>query len=302
MVVLMVGVLVTVLMLTGHESDYLRVRPAPVWKPVSMRVASLHTYPIKSGYRVDETLVEVEPCGFAGDRRWLVVNEAGKALTQRELTTMTRLRPQYTEKGLLIRAVGSADLDLATPTGEVLEPVTVWSVTFDAAPAGPLADEWVSAVVGQDVRLFYQDDPTRRPVDLVFGQDGDQVSFADGYPVLLATEGSLDALNDWLVEDGEEPVPMTRFRPNIVVAGAPAWAEDTWVGGRVRVGAVTFRAAKACSRCVLTTIDPETGERGRQPLKMLGRRRKFPDGLHFAINLIPDSGGSLAVDDPVCVV
>jgi uncharacterized protein YcbX len=267
-----------------------------------MRVASLHTYPIKSGYRVDSAVAEVEPWGFAGDRRWVIVDAEGKALTQRVLQTMVRLRPEYTEKGLLIRAAGAEDLDLTAPTGDVLEPVTVWDDTLAASPAGLLADEWVSSVVERDVRLFYLDDPTRRPVDPEYAAPGDRVSFADGYPVLLATEGSLNALNDWLVEDAEDPVPMTRFRPNVVVSGSPAWAEDDWIGRRVRIGEVTFRAPKSCSRCVLTTIDPETGEKGRQPLMMLGRRRRFGAGLLFAINLVPDNRGTISVDDSVTVL
>jgi hypothetical protein len=92
---------------------------------------------------------------------------------------------------------------------------------------------------------------------------------------------------------------MTRFRPNVVVTGAPAWAEDDWVGRRLRIGEVTFRAAKACDRCVVTTIDQETGEKGRQPLFALGRHRRTEQGLLFALNLIPDGTGGIRVGDPV---
>ncbi len=97
------------------------------------------------------------------------------------------------------------------------------------------------------------------------------MSFADGYPLLLTSTTSLDAVGDWLVEGGDEPVPMSRFRPSVVVAGAPPWDEDAW--RQVRIGAVSFRVAKPCGRCVVTTTDQVTGERGRQPLAMLGRRR-----------------------------
>ena len=132
------------------------------------------------------------------------------------------------------------------------------------------------------------------------------MSMADGYPLLVTTEASLSAVNDWLVEAGEEPVPMTRFRPNVVVRGAAAWAEDDWIGGRLRVGDVTFRAAKACDRCVVTTIDQESGEKTRQPLRALGRIRRFADGLLFGVNLIPDvepgSDATLRVGDPAKVI
>ena len=123
------------------------------------------------------------------------------------------------------------------------------------------------------------------------------VSFADGYPLLLTSTSSLDALGDWLVESGEEPVPMTRFRPSVVVAGVGPWAEDGW--RRVRIGGVSFRVAKPCGRCVVTTIDQATAERGREPLMMLGRRRRFGQALVFGQNLIPDTLGRIQVGDPV---
>jgi uncharacterized protein len=139
--------------------------------------------------------------------------------------------------------------------------------------------------------------PTRRPVDPQYGRNGDVVSFADGFPLLLTSTGSLGELGDWLAADGEIPVPMTRFRPSVVVAGAPPWAEDGWL--RIRIGAVRFRVAKPCGRCVVTTTDQVTGERGRQPLKLLGRRRRFGKELVFGQNLIPDSGGVIRIGDPV---
>jgi uncharacterized protein len=121
--------------------------------------------------------------------------------------------------------------------------------------------------------------------------------------VLLANEASLSGLNDWLVEAGEEPVPMTRFRPNLVVGDAEPWAEDAWLGKRLRVGEVEFRVAGACGRCLVTTIDQETGVKGRQPLRMLGRRRRFGTELRFAINLIPYGPmGLIRLGDPVSVV
>jgi len=181
--------------------------------------------------------------------------------------------------------------------GAPLLKVSVWSSTLLAAAAGPEADAWFSAYLGRPVRLVYLDDPTRRAVDPDFGRPGDVVSFADGYPLLLTNASSLEELGRWLVADGEPPLPMTRFRPSVVVTGAPPWAEDRW--RRVRIGAVAFRVAKPCGRCLVTTTDQVTGERGRQPLKMLGRRRRFGQQLVFGQNLIPDSGGIIRVGDPV---
>jgi uncharacterized protein YcbX len=123
------------------------------------------------------------------------------------------------------------------------------------------------------------------------------VSFADGYPLLLTSAESLGQLGEWLSAEGERPVPMNRFRPSVVVTGFEPWAEDRW--RRLRIGTVSFRVAKPCGRCLVTTTDQVTGERGGQPLRMLGRRRRFGHALHFGQNLIPDSPGLIRVGDPV---
>ena len=115
-----------------------------------------------------------------------------------------------------------------------------------AAATGPEDSAWFSAYLGRPVRLVYLDDPTRRAVDPQYGKDGDVVSFADGYPLLLTSTASLDELGRWLSEDGAQPVPMTRFRPNAVVTGAPPWAEDHW--HRIRIRTVEFRVVKPCGR------------------------------------------------------
>jgi uncharacterized protein YcbX len=128
------------------------------------------------------------------------------------------------------------------------------------------------------------------------------VSFADAYPFLIGNTASLAALNDWLQQDGEEPVPMTRFRPNVVVEGAGPWDEDGWAGRRLRVGEAELEAAGPCDRCVVTTIDQETGEKGRQPLKMLGRHRNFDQGLMFGLHLLTVRPGRIAVGDEVTVL
>jgi len=147
------------------------------------------------------------------------------------------------------------------------------------------------------VRLVYLDDPTRRAVNPEFGSDGDVVSFADGYPLLLTSTASLGELCSWLTQDGDQPVPMSRFRPSVVVAGSGPWAEDGW--RRIRIGAVSFRVVKPCGRCMVTTIDQMTGEVGRQPLKMLGRRRLIGNDLVFGQNMIPEAPGTISVGDQV---
>jgi uncharacterized protein len=265
-----------------------------------MRLASIHTYPVKGCRRTDRGDAVVEPWGLVGDRRWLVVEPDGKFITQRAEPRLALIAPGVrADGGLVLRTPGMPDLDVAAPADGALLTVRVWRDTVDAAPAGAVADDWLSEVLDRKVRLVHLRDPAQRQVDPEYGQPGDLVSFADAYPLLLANAASLDAVNDWLVEIGDEPVPMTRFRPNVVVAGAPARAEDDWLGRRLRIGGVTFRAVKPCARCVVTTIDQDTAERGRQPLRVLGQRRLARLGPLFGLNLVPDGVGRIAVGDPV---
>jgi uncharacterized protein YcbX len=263
-----------------------------------MRIASLHTYPIKGCRRLDHDEATVEPWGLAGDRRWMLVDADGVGITQRILPALALLTVRPRPGGLTVRAPGRPELHVTEPVDGPKEDVRVFSWK-PSVPARVATDgSWFGEYLGRDVRLAWLGDPTVRPV-AENAQDCDRVSFADAYPLLLTNTASLDAVNDWLVEDGAEPVPMTRFRPNVVVGGAPAWAEDDWVGQRLRIGEVTFRAAKPCDRCLVTTINQDTAEVGREPLRILGRYRRFPDGLMFGVNLIPDGIGVLRLGDRV---
>ncbi|MEV4346896.1 MOSC N-terminal beta barrel domain-containing protein [Actinoplanes sp. NPDC049596] len=263
-----------------------------------MRITALYSYPVKGCHRIEHDVAEVEPWGLVGDRRWLMVDPEGVGITQRDTPRLTQLRVRPRPGGLVLSAPGLPDLDIDEPGDGPAEAVRVFR-RKNPVPGRVAEKEWSSRFLERDARLVWQQDTRGRMIETHAGPD-DRVSFADGFPILLANEGSLSAVNDWLAESGEEPVPMTRFRPNLVVGGAPAWAEDDWLGRRLRIGAVTFRAAKSCARCVVTTIDQETGEKGREPLRMLAQHRRFDDGLLFAINLIPDmSHVSIQVGDEV---
>lgn len=203
-----------------------------------------------------------------------------------------------------LSAPGLEPLTVAVP-----EPVgTVSLEIFRDKVEGVLADEtahaWCSAHVGADVRLVHMDDPaTRRPVDPQYARPGETVAFADGYPLLATTTASLDALNSLIARDvhaGEGPLPMNRFRPNLVLAGTDPWAEDGW--SRLSVGEVGFRVAKPCGRCVVTTTDQATAARGKEPLHTLGRHRRIDGKLIFGQNLIPLGRGTIRVGDPVRVI
>jgi uncharacterized protein len=263
-------------------------------------LASVHIYPLKACRAVDLGEAAVEPWGLAGDRRWLLVDLDGRFISQREHPSMARAVVRYGPgAGITVTSDGFPPLRVTAPGAgdpEMLK-VSVWRSMVLAAAAGPEADAWFSRYLGEPVRLVYLDDPTRRGVDPEFGSDGDVVTFADGYPLLATSATSLGQLGEWLTAAGERPVPMNRFRPNVVVSGFEPWAEDRW--RRIRIGSVSFRVAKPCGRCVVTTTDQVSGERGTQPLKILGAKRRFGQALVFGQNLIPDSGGVIRVGDPV---
>lgn len=265
-----------------------------------LRVAALFVFPVKSlrGHAVEAAAVE--PWGLAGDRRFLVVDSAGRFLTQREVPRMATVTAREDADGLMLSHAERDPIRVARPAGSrARQAVTVWRDDLSAASAGEAADAWLSAVLERPCRLVFMDEPeVARPVDPSYAEPGDRVSFADGFPLLLTTDASLRDLNDRLAA----PVPMARFRPNLVVEGAPAWAEDGW--SRLRVGPVLFDSVKPCARCIMITTDQLTGERhaGLEPIRTLQRFRRDKKGqVLFGQNLVPRTTGTIAVGDTVSV-
>jgi uncharacterized protein len=258
--------------------------------PETIRLTAIRRYPVKSCRGHDLDSATVEPWGLAGDRRWMLVDDDGMAVTARQQPRMVLVTPTPREGGMRVTAPGAEPLEVARPTAGPSLGVQVWADKLVATPASGAAHDWFSAAIGVPLRLVYLDDPTQRPTDAKYGLDADRVSFADGYPVLLATEESLAAVGNAL--------SIVRFRPNLVVAGVPAWTEDGW--RRLRIGDATFRAVKGCSRCVLTTIDPDTAEKGHEPLRTLATLRRWSGKVWFGVNLVPEAPGAvLHVGDDV---
>src|SRR5690349_269004 len=194
-----------------------------------MRITALYTHPVKGCRRVEHDTVRVEPWGLAGDRRGAMVDAEGVAVTQREASVLTQLSVAPRPGGLRLEAPGLPPLDVADPVDGPEEHVRVFR-SKDPLPARVAEKEWSSRFLGRDARLVWQAEPAGRAIES-HARPGEPVNLADGFPVLMANEASLSALNDWLAEAGEEPVPMTRFRPNVVIGGAEPWAEDDWLGG-----------------------------------------------------------------------
>lgn len=231
----------------------------------------------------------------------LVEAETGKFLTQREHPQMARLCPEVTDDSLDI-AGPHGNLSLLWRKDSLLtrREVTVWGFTGEALDEGEIAAEYFSHFMGFPCRLVRTPEDFTRRINPKYGSQEDRVGFADGYAVLLASESSLAVLNARL----ENPVPMNRFRPNIVISGAEPFVEDSWKTLCAKSG-VTFRVAKPCARCAMTTVNQVTGEKtGAEPLATLARFRRNPEGkVDFAVNLIHDApGGVLRVGDMLSVV
>lgn len=269
-------------------------------------LSSLHVHPVKALGGFAPAQAAVEPWGLAGDRRWMIADRDGKAVTQRQRPV---LAPACAEPlpggGVRVSAPGRTSLDVPVPDpagGTVV--VDVFGTKVDAVPAGPEPDAWFSDHLGAEVRLVHMDDPARRrPLAPDHARAGETVSFADGFPLLVTTTASLDALNALVAAGdhaGEGPLPMERFRPSAVVDGTAAWEEDRWA--RIAVGEVVLRVVKPCGRCVVTTVDQRTGVRGREPLRTLSRYRGSGGKVVFGQNLVPESTGTLRLGDPVRVL
>ncbi|MFI6698490.1 MOSC domain-containing protein [Streptomyces sp. NPDC050509] len=279
-------------------------------KPLHAALHALGVHPVKSMAGCTPGSAVVEPWGLAADRRWALVDRTGKVVTQRQRPGLALVRAEPLPGGgirLSGPGPGPVDIEVPEPGGADLVVADIFGTKVESVPAGPASwevDRRLSAYLGEEVRLIHLDDPARRrPIDPLFARPGETVSFADGFPLLVTATASLDALNTLIAHGDhpdEGPLPMDRFRPNLVVSGTEAWAEDGW--RRLAVGEVTFRVAKPCGRCVITTTDQRTAERGREPLRTLGRHRRIDGKLVFGQNLVPESTGTVRVGDPVTVL
>jgi len=269
------------------------------------RVTGLFIYPVKAlrGHAV--TSAEFDALGFADDRRFLIVDEIGKFITQRTVPRMARIDAILSTDNLTLSAENAGQLTVprAAQPGAVVRSVSVWkSENLQAEDCGDSASNWLSNFLGMKCHLVRIGRDFRRPMLKPSARPGDSVSFADAFPFLIISEASLAALNDRLLENHAEPVPMNRFRPSIVVDGCEAFAEDHWA--RVKIGDAIFRNGGPCARCIVTTTDQLTGERlGKEPLRTLATFRRDaadPSDVNFGTNLIHETkAGRVQVGDTV---
>lgn len=257
------------------------------------RVASLHIYPIKSlgGFEVDSSFIERR--GLREDRRMMLVDANGHFLTQRTKERMALFRVSPIPGGYLVHAPDQNTLEIGPEFLSTTMPVKVWSSELDAHRVSPAADAWFSDHMGETVHLVRMTDDIVRPTSAEYRNPGDHVSFADGFPILAISQASLADLNGRL----EHPVPMDRFRPNVVLTDCDAFDEDTWP--RVQIGATIIRFTKKCGRCKVTTINQETAEISKEPLRTLATYRMEGNAVMFGANWTPEGEGPIRIGDLV---
>ena len=261
-----------------------------------LRLTNIHIYPIKAAAGIPAATWEVDAFGLRHNRRWMVVDARGVVVTQRTHPRLALVHPTVHEDRLTLAAPGVPALVLSLgPAGTVVVKATVWDDTCDAMWLGPEPARWFTEVLGSPCELVYMPDGTVRPADPAYAPTGVRVSFADAFPFLLISEESLADLNRRLAE----PLPMNRFRPNLVIAGGEPYVEDRLE--KFEIGGIAFRAAKPCDRCAVTTTDQETTERGVEPLRTLATYRKVGGEVMFGQNLAHLGTGRLTVGAPLLV-
>lgn len=265
----------------------------------NLKVTDLWIYPIKSiaGIQLKES--KVEKRGLQYDRRWVLADENGMFVNQRDYPEMALLQPEINGSVMTIshkaKAIAPLSFSMDEPTTTPVS-VTVWDDTCPAKPVDEKADAWFSDIVGKEVRLLYMHEDSVRQADQRYAiEETDKVSFADGYPILIISEESVAFLNT----KTEEHIPMNRFRANVIMQGGHANEEDTL--RQINIGNVQMHGVKPCARCVMITIDVDTATKGKEPLKSLATYRKQGHKILFGENFIPHNEGSIAVGDAIQV-
>jgi uncharacterized protein YcbX len=261
-------------------------------------VSALYIYPVKSLGGFSITTAEVTAKGFKHDRRWMLVDTAGKFFTQRELPSMALLQTAITGEGLYIYHKNNPDKNitipfLSTPAGS--KQVKVWDDICDAWSYDTTINAWFSEMLGAGCELVYMPDDTHRMVDTYFAKEGETTSFSDGYPFLIIGQSSLDELNSKLTA----ALAIDRFRPNIVFTAGEPHIEDSWK--HFSINGIIFFGVKTCGRCTVTTIDQQTAVAGKEPLRTLASYRTVDNKIKFGMNLLHKGEGTVSVGQEVIV-
>jgi len=263
-----------------------------------LTVSELYIYPVKSLGGIALNAATLTDRGFEYDRRWMLVDDNNNFISQREVAAMALLKVSLNEQGLLIRHTGKPDTSFLIPFEPAnIEPtmVTVWGDRCRAQLVSTEANDWFSEQLGMSCKLVYMPDNTQRRVDGRYAHNKEITSFSDGYPLMLIGQASLDDLNSRL----QSPLPMNRFRPNIVFTGGDPFLEDSMK--QFEINGVRFFGVKLCARCVITTIDQQTTEKAKEPLKTLSTYRSKNNKIYFGQNLLFHGSGTISIGDAITI-
>jgi len=264
-----------------------------------LKISGLYIYPIKSLPGIAVSEARITDRGFEYDRRWMLVDENNLFISQREAPQMTQLVVSIEINSLLVKhrtLKNSIVIPFATRRQSARLEVTVWDDTCAAEYVSEDADKWFSKMLGIKCRLVYMPDDSRRLVDQRYTPANSITSFSDGYPFLVIGQASLDDLNRRLAE----PLPMNRFRPNLVFTGGAPFEEDMMA--HFIVAGIDFYGVKLCARCPIPTIDQENGSRGKEPLKTLAAYRRKDNKVLFGQNLVHGGQGVINIGDKMEVL
>lgn len=266
---------------------------------MSIVVSQLYIYPVKSLGGVALASMRLVDGGPAWDRRWMIVDAQGRFLTQREFPKLAQVEVALEIEAATIRLTAPRAEPLLLPltvTNELTQPVVIWNDSVRAVYGGEAGERWISAYLGVAASFVYMPDSEMRVANQAFAQPGDVVSFADGFPLLLIGEASLQNFNSHL----DQAIAMQRFRPNVVVAGSSAYAEDSWC--RLQLGQVDCRVVKPCARCVIPSINPSNAQQEPQVARALAKHRRGRGGVYFGQNVIHEANGEISLDDTVVLL
>ncbi len=259
-----------------------------------IKVTGLYIYPIKSLQGIEVESCEVLERGFKHDRRWMIIDSDNGHVTQRTHPQLSQIKIRLSDDFIIASHVDYEDIEIPLVLAHGNEElVTIWNDQVPALVAEEKINHWISSITGNPCRVVFMPENQDRPVNPERARNQENVSFADGYPYLIISEASLEDLNSRM----EKPLPMHRFRPNIVVSGVEPYGEDQWKD--LTIGTVDFYGTHPCKRCVFTTIDQETGQKGAEPLKTLATYRREGSEVIFGLNTLASSGGTVAVGDEV---
>jgi uncharacterized protein YcbX len=261
----------------------------------AMLIKELYNYPVKSLAGNQLESVYVEKRGFSNDRRFMFIDENNRFITARSHHQLIQIKVRVKNKELVFNNSTNQDqLNQPILFSKEKINVSIWNSNSNChLIENNMIDRWISDFCGKSLRLVYMADDDIRNVNSKYSNPDDIVSFADGYPILITNNKSLDNLNQKL----EKPVKMNRFRPNLVVDGSLSWEEDHWK--KIKIGKTILRIAKPCARCIVTTLDPETSEQGNEPLYTLSKFRKQNNKVLFGMNAIVEQGGTISVGDQI---